>query len=59
LFVDSNINVAEMRRLGLGVKDRGWRWRRRLFSWEEWLVVECCSLLENIVLQESISDTWS
>lgn len=59
LFVDSSIIVAETRRLGWGVEDRCWRWRRRLFSWEEELVVERCSLLDNIVLHESILDTWS
>jgi len=43
----------------VGVEGEGWRWRRRLFAWEEELVVDCCSLLENIVLQESIVNTWS
>jgi len=47
--VDSNINVAEMKRLGWGLREG---------LWEEKLVVEFRSLLV-IVMQESTVDTWS
>ena len=33
-------------------------WRRRLFAWEEESVRECSLLLHNIVLQDSVNDTW-
>ena len=35
-----------------------WSWRRRLFAWEEEMVVECIRLLEYVVLQDSIKDIW-
>jgi len=30
----------------------------RLFAWEDNLLVECCSLLDNIVLQDSVTGIW-
>ncbi|XP_024640667.1 uncharacterized protein [Medicago truncatula] len=36
----------------------GWRWRRRLFAWEEDSVRECVNLLNNIILQVNSQDNW-
>ena len=33
-----------------------WSWGRRLWAWEEELVVECRRLFNDIVLQPNISD---
>jgi len=41
--------VAEIFSLGWGEDDEGWKWRRRLFGWEEEKVMECCEILINIV----------
>jgi len=30
-----------------------WNWRRRLFAWEDELVVDCRALLNNVTLQVS------
>jgi len=35
-----------------------WKWRRRLFAWEEEKVRECCDILTNIVLQPNHYDRW-
>jgi hypothetical protein len=42
----------------LGADGDAWKWRRRFWAWEEELVVECRSLLNNIVLQADVSDRW-
>jgi len=48
--------VAEMYSLGWGEEGEAWKWRRRLFAWEEEKVQECCDILTNIVLQPNHSD---
>jgi HEAT repeat protein len=50
--------VADMFSLGWEEGGEAWRWRRRLWAWEEVLVEECRNLLNNIVLQTDISDRW-
>lgn len=50
--------VWEMFVLGWGADGGAWRWRRRLFAWEEELVGECVERLANIVLQVGMSDKW-
>jgi hypothetical protein len=35
LSIDNSITVVEMKRQGWGADGQQWRWRRRLFSWEE------------------------
>ncbi|KAK2365229.1 hypothetical protein QL285_090004 [Trifolium repens] len=57
LSVDKNISVADMYRRGWGVREAGWRWRRRVFLWEE-LDMECCAALDFIFLQDAIPDRW-
>ncbi|MCI18621.1 putative non-LTR retroelement reverse transcriptase related protein, partial [Trifolium medium] len=47
LTLEQETSVAEMCSLGWGVGEEGWRWRRRLFVWEEGLFEECCLLLAN------------
>jgi len=47
-----------MWRLGWGDDGRAWVWRRRLFAWEEDSVRECDVLLNNIVLQDNVHDSW-
>jgi hypothetical protein len=37
---------------------RAWVWRRRLHAWEEESVGECVALLCNIILQDSVQDSW-
>ncbi|PNX64401.1 receptor-like kinase, partial [Trifolium pratense] len=36
----------------------GWRWRRRLFAWEEDPKRECSAILGNFLLQDNASDKW-
>ncbi|GAU11374.1 hypothetical protein TSUD_343650 [Trifolium subterraneum] len=43
---------------GWGIGGEAWKWRRRLFAWEEELVLECIARLSNIVLQVDIPDRW-
>jgi hypothetical protein len=58
LSVDKNISVADMYRRDWGVREAGWRWRRRFFVWEEELHMECCAALDFIILQDAIPDSW-
>jgi len=50
--------VNEMFLLGWGADGGAWRWRRRLFAWEEGLVGECVERLANFVLQVDMADRW-
>ena len=50
--------MREMERNGWGVGGAAWEWRRRLLAWEEDSVLECSSLLCNIVLQDDTIDRW-
>ncbi|XP_024626681.1 uncharacterized protein [Medicago truncatula] len=52
------VTVREMFLLGWGVDGGAWRWRRRLFAWEEELVGECVVRLANFVLQDDLTDRW-
>jgi len=49
--------VAEIYSLGWWEEGEAWKWRRRLFTWEE-KVRGCCDILTNIVLQPNHSDRW-
>lgn len=40
------------------MEEQGWRWRRRLFTWEEYQIEGCSLLLDNIFLQKNVSDKW-
>ncbi|GAU13302.1 hypothetical protein TSUD_42560 [Trifolium subterraneum] len=58
LAVDKNILVADMFAAGWGVGGEAWKWRRRLFAWEEELVTGCIARLSNVSLQAGVSDSW-
>jgi len=58
LTVDKECKVEEMWRLGWAGDGRAWVWRRRLFAWEGDSVRECAVLLNNIVLQDNVHDSW-
>jgi len=50
LVGDRGISEVDMRELGWGDEGEGWRWRRRLWVWEEGMVRECTLLLSNLHL---------
>jgi len=50
--------VADMFALGWEEGGEVRSWRRRLWAWEEELVVECRHLLNDVVLQSNIFDRW-
>ena len=50
--------VAQMFAWGWYEGGDAWRWRRRLWAWEEVLVEECRNILSNVVLQVDIADSW-
>lgn len=42
-----------------GMRGEAWRWRRRLWAWEEEeLLEECRLLLHDVSLQTSVSNVW-
>ncbi|MCI48378.1 hypothetical protein A2U01_0069621, partial [Trifolium medium] len=41
-----------------GVKNVIWRWRRRLFQWEEELAEVCRGLVLGVVRKEEEEDRW-
>jgi len=60
LFENKLVTVAQMFSWGWEVGGEAWKWRRRMWNWEEDLVVECRSLLLTIMLQVDTEDvcTW-
>ena len=50
--------VREMFVLGWGTDGGAWRWRRRLFAWDERLLGECVERLANSILQVDLADRW-
>jgi hypothetical protein len=50
--------VSEMFELGWGVGGEAWKWRRRLFAWEEGLVLECVERVSSCILQVGMVDRW-
>jgi len=58
LSVFKLVTVWEMFMLGWGADGGAWRWRRRLFAWEEGLLGECVERLSNFVLQVDLADRW-
>jgi len=53
------VNVDDMWEIGRGEGSKAWKWRRRLFAWEEDLVKERCTVLHNIILHVNVSDMWN
>ncbi|MCI28870.1 YIPF1-like protein, partial [Trifolium medium] len=58
LVGDKDVTVANMYRLGWDLGGNGWRWRRRLFAWEEQMWGGCCTIVANVVLQVDSSNEW-
>jgi len=58
LSVFKEESVFEMSQLGWGEGGEAWRWRRRLFVWEEEMVGELILLLGNVSLQVTREDKW-
>jgi len=50
--------VAQMSGWGWNEGGEAWKWRRRLWAWEEALVVECTNILSNVILQVDSEDSW-
>ena len=59
LAVEKESKVGDMRRLGWDSNGNAWVWRRRLYAWEEESVRECVAVLSNIILQDTVHDSWS
>jgi len=51
-------SVFDMCLLGWDNEGEAWRWRRRLFAWEEEIVKELRLLLQNVTLQVDREDRW-
>ena len=51
LFMFKDAYVFDMHVLGWGSEGMAWRWRRRLFTWEEELLGDLMLLLHNVTLQ--------
>ena len=58
LAMEKDCSVGDMKDRGWGIDGGAWVWRRRLFAWEEESMRECSLLLCNIVLQDTVHDTW-
>jgi hypothetical protein len=59
LCIDKAVIVVEKMMQGWGVDGSEWRWRKRLFVWEEEQLDECVSLLENITFfARKFVDKW-
>ena len=58
LSVCKGVSVLEMSQLGWGEGGEAWRWRRRLFVWEEEMVGELILLLGTVSLQVTREDRW-
>ena len=56
MFKESS--VFHMSHLRWGEDGGAWRWRRRLFVWEEQMVGELLLLLHNVLLQVDKADSW-
>lgn len=59
LAENRRVSVAEMSELGQEEGGEAWRWKRRLFAWEEETLRELVSLLHNFLLQINAFDRWS
>ena len=47
-----------MKMMGWDVGREAWKWRRRLFAWEDELVMECVERLAIVTLQVDMEDRW-
>lgn len=58
VFTLDHPTVGWMEGRGWGIDGGTQEWRRRLFAWKEEFVRKCFLLLHNIVLQDTVHDTW-
>ncbi|GAU44846.1 hypothetical protein TSUD_400470 [Trifolium subterraneum] len=58
LAENKSVSVADMFEVGWGIGGEAWKWRLRLFAWEEELVLGCVGKLANIFLQVDEVDRW-
>ena len=56
LSLDREVSVSDMFHGGWGVDGEAWRWRRRLFVWEEEMLGDLTLLLQNVILQVNKDD---
>jgi len=56
LLLLKGVLIFGMHELGWGLEGGAWKWRRRLFAWEEELVGELRLLLQNVSLQVDVID---
>jgi len=54
-LAENELDVAYMHFMGWEVNGDAWKWRRRLFVWEEELVRECVDRLTHVVLQVKVA----
>ncbi|AES73416.1 hypothetical protein MTR_3g104590 [Medicago truncatula] len=55
---NKSITVANLFSLGVERGGEAWKWRRRLWAWEEEELEECRALLTDVSLQDFVSDRW-
>jgi hypothetical protein len=58
LSENKSITVASLFSLGVVEGGEAWKWRRRLWAWEEEELEECRALLFDVSLQDYVSDRW-
>ena len=58
LAVEKSCSVLAMFSLGWEDGCAAWRWKRKLWVWEEELLVECRTLLQSVSLQSNVTDQW-
>jgi len=58
LATNKLISVADMFDLGWEERGEAWRWRRRLWTWEEEMLEACRLLLDGVSVQVNIIDRW-
>jgi len=59
LYDNKVVTVAQMFALGRVEGGGAWRWRRRLWAWEDELVEKCRTLLLTDSMQVEIDDVWT
>lgn len=52
------VTLVELNSLGWGVNGEAWKWRKRMFAWEEELVGECVELFISFIFQVNMVDRW-
>jgi hypothetical protein len=58
LFTDQRVSVGEMCSRGRDVGGCGWSCSHPLFVWEVLMLIGCCGMLNNVVLQPNKIDRW-